>query len=62
MIAPMPMPIRINKGSTTFINVIATAINIANAERKFPLTAVSSLPNILIPVINNMDEAIYIIF
>jgi hypothetical protein len=26
------------------------------------LTAVSSLPNILIPVINNMDEAIYIIF
>jgi hypothetical protein len=42
--------------------VIATAVNIANADKKLPLTAVSSLPNILIPVINRIDETIYIIF
>jgi hypothetical protein len=28
----------------------------AEADKKLPLTAVSSLPNILIPLINNIDE------
>ena len=58
IIAPIPIPIRINNGLITFINVIETAINIAKAERKLPFTAVSSLPNIFIPVINNIEEAI----
>jgi hypothetical protein len=35
-----------------------TAINIAKADRKLPFTAVSSLPSILIPVINKIDEII----
>ena len=55
MIAPILIPMRINRGFTTSINVIATAMNIANAERKLPLTAVSSFPSILMPVINNTE-------
>jgi hypothetical protein len=45
-------------GLTNPIQVIPTAINIAIAERKLPLTAVDSLPSIFIPVINNTDEMI----
>ena len=56
--APIEIPMIINNGFTIFTKVIATAINIANADKKLPLTAVSSLPSILIPVINNIEDAI----
>ena len=36
--------------------IIGSSINIAKADKKLPLTAVSSLPSILMPVINNIDE------
>jgi hypothetical protein len=36
--------------------VTETAMNMADADKKLPLTAVSSLPSILIPLINNIDE------
>ena len=55
IIAPIEIPIKISKGFITLINVIETAINIANADKKFPLTAVSSLPSIFIPEINNIE-------
>jgi hypothetical protein len=50
------MPLKSTIGLTTSIKVMLTAINIAKAEKKLPLTAVSSLPSIFIPVINNIDE------
>ena len=52
----------ISNGLTISIKVIATAVNIANADKKFPFTAVSSLPNILMPVIKRIDDTMYIIF
>ena len=55
-IAPTEIPIIIMKGSTTFTNVMLTAINIASADKKLPLTAVSSLPSIFMPVINNIED------
>ena len=54
--APMAIPIITIIGLTTLIIVTETAINIAIADKKLPLTAVSSLPNILIPLINNIEE------
>ena len=42
----------------TLMNVTETAMNIANADKKLPLTAVSSFPSILMPEINNIDENI----
>ena len=56
--APNAIPLRSTIGLTTSIKVMLTAINIAKAEKKLPLTAVSSLPSIFIPVINNIDEKI----
>ena len=64
-IAPTPMPAKIKNGFTWTSGskkVIKTAMNIANADSKFPFTAVSSLPSIFIPVINKIDAAIYIKF
>jgi hypothetical protein len=58
IVAPIAIPINTIKGFITFMNVTDTAINIANADKKFPLTAVSSFPSILIPEINNIDENI----
>ena len=40
------------------MNVTETAMNIASADKKLPLTAVSSFPSILMPEINNIDENI----
>ncbi len=54
--APNAIPLKSIIGLTTSIKVMLTAINIAKAEKKLPLTAVSSLPNIFMPVINNIDE------
>ena len=45
-------------GFITLMNVTETAMNIANADKKLPLTAVSSFPSILMPEINNIDENI----
>ena len=56
IIAPTEIPIIIINGFTTFTNVMLTAINIASADKKLPLTAVSSLPSILMPVINNIED------
>ena len=56
IIAPRAIPIKSTNGSTTPITVMPTAMNIAKADKKLPLTAVSSLPSILMPVINNIDE------
>ena len=56
IIAPKAIPIKRINGSITLTTVMATAINIAKADKKLPLTAVSSLPSILMPVINNIDE------
>ena len=54
-IAPIIIPENNSRGLTIPIHVIATAINIAKADRKLPLTAVDSLPSILMPVINNTE-------
>jgi hypothetical protein len=56
MIAPKIMPPKSTIGLTISIIVMPTAINIAKAEKKLPFTAVSSLPSILIPVMNKIDE------
>ena len=54
-IAPIIIPENNSRGLTIPIHVIATAINIAKADRKLPLTAVDSFPSILMPVINNTE-------
>ena len=54
--APIETPIKTITGFTTLMMVTATAMNMAEADKKLPLTAVSSLPSILIPLINNIDE------
>ena len=56
--APKAMPDNKTIGLITSMRVMLTAINIAKADRKLPFTAVSSLPSILIPVINKIDEII----
>ena len=56
IIAPTDIPIIIIKGFATFTKVMLTAMNIASADKKLPLTAVSSFPSILIPVINNIED------
>ena len=47
--APRAMPPKIINGLMTPTTVTPTARNIANAEIKFPFTAVASFPSILIP-------------
>jgi hypothetical protein len=54
--APIETPIKTITGFTTLMMVTATAMNMADADKKLPLTAVSSLPSILIPLINKIDE------
>jgi hypothetical protein len=54
--APIETPIKTITGFTTLMMVTETAMNMADADKKLPLTAVSSLPSILIPLINNIDE------
>ena len=56
--APSNIPLNKTIGLTNPIQVMPTAINIATAERKLPLTAVDSFPSIFIPVINNTEEMI----
>ena len=56
--APIDIPIMIRRGLKIFINVTDTAISIARADKKLPLTAVSSLPSILIPDMNKIEEKI----
>ena len=48
----------ISSGLKIFISVTDTAISIASADKKLPLTAVSSFPSILIPDINKIEEKI----
>ena len=62
MMAPKNMPLNKTSGFIIPMHVIPTAINIATAERKLPLTAVDSLPSIFIPVIKRTEEIIYVIF
>ena len=61
-IAPVKIPANKIRGLTKLNIVTKTAMNIAEADKKFPLTAVSSLPSIFIPEINKIDENIYAIF
>ena len=56
--APSNIPLNKTMGLTNPMQVIPTAINIATAERKLPLTAVDSFPSIFIPVINSTEEMI----
>ena len=56
--APIDIPIMISSGLKIFISVTDTAISIASADKKLPLTAVSSFPSILIPDINKIEEKI----
>ena len=58
MMAPSNIPLNKTIGLINPIQVMPTAINIATAERKLPLTAVDSFPSIFIPVINNTEEMI----
>ena len=57
-IAPRPIPAIRIKGFVTFIKVTRTATSIARADKKLPLTAVSSLPSILMPDMKRIDEII----
>ena len=57
-IAPRPIPAIRIKGFVTFIKVTRTATSIASADKKLPLTAVSSFPSIFMPDIKRIDEII----
>jgi hypothetical protein len=60
--APIAIALIRNNGFTASTIVTNTAINIAKEDKKLPLTAVSSLPSILIPEIKRIEAIMYTMF
>jgi len=62
IMAPIAIALIRNNGFTTSTIVTNTAINIAKEDKKLPLTAVSSLPSILMPEIKRIEAIMYTMF